>query len=62
MSHPDSFFFSIACGFQSSCILIFSDVSVYAVLKESLDEPRLRSLTTKLLRDTINGDALEAYL
>ncbi|CAB9507263.1 expressed unknown protein [Seminavis robusta] len=50
------------CGFTSNCILIFSDVSVYAVLSESLDEPKLRSLTTDVLRDAINGDALGQYL
>lgn len=50
------------CGYQSSCILVFSDVSVYAVLDESLNEPKLRSRTTSLLQETINGDALNNIL
>jgi len=50
------------CGFQSSCILIFSDVSVYAVLDESLDGLTLQRTTTNLLRQTINGDILEEFL
>lgn len=50
------------CGFQSSCILIFSDVIVYAVPQESLDEPKLRKLTTDVLRDAINGNALNEFL
>lgn len=55
-------FSRIACGSDTNCILLFSDVSVFAVLQESLDEPTLRSLTTNVLRDAINGDTLNEFL
>jgi hypothetical protein len=57
-----NWFSRIACGSGTSCILLFSDVSVFAVLQEALDEPSLRSLTTTVLRDAINGDALNEFL
>lgn len=49
------------CGFRSSCILIFSDVTVYAVLKDDVDEPALRKMTSDVLRDAINGNALNEF-
>lgn len=51
-----------ACGYQSSCILIFSDVTVYAVPSDSLDDSALRKITTDALRDAINGNALNNLL
>ena len=53
---------NLACGYQNSCILIFSDVIVYAVPSDSLDEPTLRKLTTDVLRDAINGNVLSDFL
>lgn len=49
------------CGFRSSCILIFSDVTVYAVLKDDVDEPTLRKMTSDVLREAINGNALNEF-
>jgi hypothetical protein len=51
-----------ACGSDTSCILLFSDVSVFGVLQDSVDEASLRSLTTTVLRDAINGDVLNEFL
>ena len=65
LAHLVSFVYThtnTACGYSDSCILIFSDVSIYSVLNDDIDEESVRRETTAILRDVINGDTLEETL